>query len=278
MSEFNIIHKYFAPLSKDGLQDDCAALDVPAGHTLLVSTDTLNAGVHFFADTPPDIIARKALRSTVSDIYASGGRPLAYQLAIGFPRPPAAEWLAAFTEGLAADQARYGVYCSGGDTTSKQGELSITITVMGVTEAPVLRSGARAGDVVAVSGTLGHGYAAFKAGKTIAPEVRSDVDLSGVHAAIDVSDGLLADAGHIAKASALDIEINADTIPHVGDLLEAVTGGDDYVLLMTAPAAVFAAMEDVTIIGRCVEGGGHVRLLDASGRDMIPQKTGWTHF
>ena len=85
MSEFNIIHKYFAPLSKDGLQDDCAALDVPAGHTLLVSTDTLNAGVHFFADTPPDIIARKALRSTVSDIYASGGRPLAYQLAIGFP-------------------------------------------------------------------------------------------------------------------------------------------------------------------------------------------------
>ena len=106
MSEFNIIHKYFAPLSKDGLQDDCAALDVPAGHTLLVSTDTLNAGVHFFADTPPDIIARKALRSTVSDIYASGGRPLAYQLAIGFPRPPAAEWLAAFTEGLAADQAR----------------------------------------------------------------------------------------------------------------------------------------------------------------------------
>ena len=120
MNEFDVIARYFAPLGRDGFTNDAAVLSVPDGQELVVTSDTLNAGTHFFADAAAGDIARKALRVNVSDLAAMGADPYCYQLNIAFPDAPAEEWLAEFTEALAADQAAFGLFCSGGDTTSIQ--------------------------------------------------------------------------------------------------------------------------------------------------------------
>ena len=293
MNEFDVIARYFEPLTmgREVLDNDAAVLSVPEGHELVVSTDTLNAGVHFFDDAPPEVIARKALRSNLSDLTASGAEPFAYSLALAFPEPPNEEWLAAFTGALLEDQRACGIYCCGGDTTSIKGSLSVTITVMGLVPAgqAVRRDGARCGDVAIVTGVVGRGFEAFKAGETYVPEMRCAMAAAVreyARAAVDVSDGLIADGGHIARVSGVDLVLRVDDIPVAGDSLEAVTSGDDYEILMAVPAdkaeACLQAMRDVgsmpAVIGCFEDGDGCVKLLGDDGEDISIGRGGWQHF
>ena len=293
MSEFDIIERYFLPLTmgREDLRDDCAVIQVPEGHELVVSTDTLNGGVHFFEDAAPEVIARKCLRSNLSDLTASGAEPLAYQLAVGFPDKPNEDWLAAFTGALLEDQERYGIYCGGGDTTSTKGGLSVTITVMGIVPigAAVRRNGAKARDVAIVTGVIGRGFAAFEAGETYVPELVRGVATivrDYARAAVDVSDGLIADAGHIARASGVGLVLRAADVPVVGDLLAAVTGGDDYEIVMAvAPDRADACMEALlgagcmpAVIGHFEDGTGCVKLLGGDGAQISIDQGGWQHF
>lgn len=293
MSEFDVIKKYFLPLTmgQEDLLDDCAVVRVADGDELLVSTDTLNGGVHFFEGAAPEIIAQKCLRVNLSDLAASGARPLCYQMAIGFPDTPDEAWLAAFSGALLADQERYGIYCSGGDTTSIKGGLSVTITAMGVVPAggAVRRSGAKSGDVAIVTGVIGRGYAAFTAGDTYAADPRCvavDVVREYASACVDVSDGLIADAWHITRASGVDLVLRLGDVPVVGKPLEAITGGDDYELVLAvsadrAGACLDALREDglqPAVIGRFEDGVGCVKVLGDDGDEISIDRGGWQHF
>jgi thiamine-monophosphate kinase len=293
-NEFSVIQKYFRPLTmgRDDLRDDCAVLAVPDGYELVVTTDTLNEGVHFPAAADPAVLARKVLRVNLTDLISSGAQPAAYQLALAFPHAPDAAWLSAFSGALLAENEIFGIYCSGGDTTSTQGPLSITINAMGFVPAgrAVRRGGARDGDLAIVTGEIGHGYAAYKQGNIYVPDAPlelTEIIRDYAHAAIDVSDGLLADAGHIAHASGLGLELRAADIPVTGDLLSAVAGGDDYTIVMAvAPdkaesclqACRDAGMEQVALIGRFYVGDGQVDLLDANGHVIPVTNRGWVHF
>lgn len=285
------------------LQDDAAYLQVPDGFELAMSTDSLYQDVHFFSDTPPNIIAQKALRSNISDLYACGAVPYCYQMSLGFEQAPDQGWLSAFCSALAEDQKRYNIFCSGGDTSSlKAGGLAITISVMGLVPAGQgwKRSNARAGDVIISTGIIGKGYEAFIGGRTVTPDYPSiDADvlkvLRGcVHAGIDVSDGVLADAQHIAEASHLDLHLCIDKARCVSSLSwqEAMTGGDDYILLLctmaeNADKALHIlrgnGFSDAHILGQVHHAhdikNPQVRLLDAAGQFIdLPARGGWQHF
>ena len=315
MNEFEMIAKYFAPLSLDGLRDDAAVVAVPAGHELVVSSDTLNEGVHFWDGAAPADIAHKALRANLSDLAAKGATPLCYQLNIAFPDAPREDWIAAFTAALKADQERFNIKLSGGDTTSIDCSISISITVMGVVPSgkAVRRFGARAGDHIIVTGAVGDAFIGLECLRgNLTPLDTAQFlnayrrptpacDIAGAvrdyaRASLDVSDGLIADVGHMAKASGLRAVVRAHDVPisntaralvDGGDVsLEALlSGGDDYVLACAvAPddvdafikAARGAAFSPV-VIGQFEEGAG-VSVLDKGGAEMDLKQTGWSHF
>jgi thiamine-monophosphate kinase len=319
-SEFQLIAEIFAPLAEApgafGLKDDAAVIAPPAGHELVITTDALVEGVHFLADDPPLFIAKKALRVNLSDLAAKGAEAAGYLLALSLPSGASMEWLTAFAEGLKQDQREFGVSLYGGDTTGTPGPLTIAITAFGFVPKGkmLLRSGAKANDLVFVSGTLGDGGAglAMLRERHEAPHAVRDFlvhryreprprltlgkALRGVaHAALDVSDGLLADLGHIAETSGVRIEVEAHRLPLSAALqavwgsgddarIRAATAGDDYEIAFTVPArladdAVKAARDSTTItqIGRVVAGQGVV-LLDDSGREMEIDRKGYTHF
>ncbi|HWC63754.1 MAG TPA: thiamine-phosphate kinase, partial [Rhizomicrobium sp.] len=271
MDEFEIIADFFAPLATAsgafGLKDDAAAIAARPGFDLIVTADQIAEDTDFFAHDPAGTIAQKALRVNLSDLAAKGAAPEFYLLVVALPAGVTAEWLTAFAAGLAADQKRYGVSLLGGDTARTQGPLSITVTAFGfVTQGGMIgRSGARPGEGVYVTGTIGDsagGLAIFKREKhSLGEEPRNyltdrfrlpdpPVDfgksLRGtVSASVDVSDGLLADLGHIAKASGVRVEIDAEKIPRSaalralwGDGIDAIrrvaTAGDDYQIAFTA--------------------------------------------
>ncbi len=322
--EFGIIERYFAPLAKGeegafGLSDDAAVLEFT--NSAVITTDTLVAGVHFIADAPPGAVAAKALRVNLSDLAAMGATPRAYTMSLTFGEPPSEAWIRDFAAALARDQETYGVTLIGGDTV-KAGELSITITAFG--EAPqggvLRRSGAEAGERVWVSGTIGDGALGLRAAEGNLPELPEEprkelidryftpqprttlgprlVGLAG--ACIDVSDGLIADLGHICRASGLSAVVEADKVPiceaaravmdKEADIIEELlTGGDDYELLFTAPAEAAAAIgalaEELNLplspIGSFEESAGNppsVRVVDGEGRRIVPDKTGYRHF
>ena len=296
LGEFEIIARYFRPLAfgKPGalnLSDDAALLDPSPGQTLVATTDTMIAGVHYLEGDPPDLIGGKLLRVNLSDLAAMGASPLTYLLAISLPENFEESWLARFCEGLRADQERFGVYLSGGDTTAIAGPAVLTVTALG--ELPrgqaLLRSGAKVGDVVFVSGTIGDGalglqvaqgrlagvgreFGDFLQSRYHRPEPRValGVKLRGLaHAAIDISDGLVADLGHICETSGVGAVIEWQRIPLSEAARKAIAseprhrdavlgGGDDYELVFTGPAesrdAVAAAGKAagvaVTAIGR----------------------------
>jgi len=310
--EFDIIRRYFAPLSPDGLVNDGAVLQIPEGHELVVSSDTLNAGTHFFEDAAPGDIAHKALAVNLSDLASMGARPLAYQLNIAFPNPPDASWLAAFTSALAECQKRYGITCSGGDTTSIHGALSIAITAMGSVPAgrAASRSGAKAGDLLMLSGCVGDawlGYRALRDGWDFEgaadcvsayyrPQINFDlaqVVQKHACAAIDVSDGLAADIGHIAGASGVDIALRAEDIPlsdaaraaldkglcTLGDL---ITGGDDYVLAMAVNPNDMERFSGCYVIGECraplSADNPAIAVIGENGQELSLKSRGWQHF
>jgi len=315
LGEFALIERYFRPLAAGrpgalGLADDAALIDVPPGRQLVVTADLLTAGVHFLPDDPPDLIARKALRVNLSDLAAMAARPLAYFLAAAFPADIDETWIAAFAGGLATDQAEFDVALMGGDTTATTGPLTLSITALGTVEAgkELRRSGARPGDLVAVSGTIGDGVlglARLQGRLAPLPGDQHLIDryrlpqprlalaqqLIGLASAgLDVSDGLVADLGHICETSGLAATIEAGRLPlspparkaleRDSSLIAAlVTGGDDYELLFTAPAARERELAGlpVTIIGRMEEGRG-VTVLDSSGRALQLASAGFQHF
>lgn len=308
MNEFSLIETYFAPLSRDGLKDDAALVDIPAGCELVVTSDTLNEGTHFVVGAAPEDIAHKALRVNLSDLASMGAQPLCYQLNIAYPRKPEARWLKAFTNALAADQAEFNVYCSGGDTTGILGDyLSISITALGCVPkgAALKRSHAKAGDAIFVTGPVGAAYLGFRAlhndwkysqallrYRRPVPRLNVAAVRGHVHAAADISDGLLADLEHIASASNLGAEIHLDAFVFDAELeaafaaghitrTQAVTGGDDYELILTcAPDAVETLKAQFPagfVIGTMQIGAG-VTLWDAQGQPVICENLGWSHF
>ena len=315
-SEFSLIDRYFAratPQAVLGPGDDCALLAPSPGMELAITTDMLVSGTHFLPDTDPFQLGWKTLAVNLSDLGAMGAVPRWVLLAGSLPKADEV-WLAAFSEGLFACAGRYGVDLVGGDTT--RGPLNLCITALG--EVPVgaalRRDAARVGDDLWVSGRPGlaalglaqlQGRASLpgvlaaqciRALQQPVPRVELGLALrseSLARAAIDVSDGLLADVGHIAERSRLDLEVLAEQLPALpaGAPVDVarhcqLAGGDDYELAFTAPPenrsalAALAARLDLPLwrIGHAVAGSGEVRLLDAEGQPVSLQQKGFDHF
>ena len=321
LGEFGRIRRFFAPLAGPGglgLTDDAALVDCPPGHRLVMTVDAMVEGVHYLPDDPPDLVARKLLRVNLSDIAAMGARPLHYLLTSALPTSVGDDWVERFAAGLAEDQRIYGIDLLGGDSVATPGPAALTLTAIGEVEggAEIRRSGARPGDRVWVSGTIGDAFLGLKVlcgehpdladadrGALVArfrlPEPRTALGprLVGIaHAMLDVSDGLVADLGHICDASGVGATVRLAALPlssaaqrllAAGPDLAAqlATGGDDYELLFTAPAAANAAIRGlsaelalpITEIGT-IEVGEGVRLVDAAGRPVPVESTGWRHF
>jgi thiamine-monophosphate kinase len=301
MEEFSLIDHFLRPLALApealGLRDDAALLASRPGHRLVVSADMLQAGVHFFADDPPDAIAQKALRVNLSDLAAMGAEPYGYFLCLGLPEGMDETWLRAFCDGLSADQATYGITLLGGDTTRTHGPLSLSLTVMGwVPEGQALhRMGARPGDQLCVSGTLGDAALGLIERPSAAharylrplPRLSLGTALRGVAtAAMDISDGLVQDAGHLASASGVGLRMEAARVPlsmAVRDaiaegrftLAQVLTGGDDYELLFTLPPDI-ALPPETTCIGEVTTSPG-LQVVDASGHPMHFARPGYRH-
>ncbi len=321
--EFELIARHFAPLARDGrvvalgLKDDAAWCRQRAGHDLVMTADALVAGVHFLPEDPPDLIARKALRTNLSDLAAKGATPLAYLVCLALPRATDEAWIAGFAAGLARDQAAYAIALAGGDTTSTPGPLTIAITALGEVPAGGMlqRRGARVGDEVWVSGTIGDAALglrvctgalalddaprAFLADRYRLPQPRIGLGAAlrplGV-AAMDVSDGLIQDLGHIVALAGAGAVIDAAALPlsaaaralvaaDPGLLDVVLTGGDDYEILAVASpdkaraleAAAAAGRTPLARIGTIVAGDG-VALRAADGALRRFGRGGWSHF
>ncbi len=320
MGEFDRIDRFFRPLTAGfpgarGLVDDVAVIDPPPGQRLAVTTDALVEDIHFLGRDRPFDIARKALRCNLSDLAAKGADPLAYSLALALPKQIDDGWLADFCAGLAADQAAFGIALSGGDSVSTPGPIMVSITAFGLCPAgPVIdRAGAQPGDLVLVSGTLGDALLGLRvlrgelpgldpadadwlAGRYWAPTPRFTLRpllRGGATASLDISDGLLADLGHIAAASGVAIRVEAQAVPlspaarGAGiSVIDACTGGDDYEVALTVPPHLidkFQKLADtagiaLALVGRCTAGPPGVTLVDELGRDITPARRGWVHF
>jgi thiamine-monophosphate kinase len=317
MGEFELIRHYFAaaPCAQAGdavalgIGDDCALLAVPAGEHLAISTDTLVNGVHFPDAADPFLLGQRALAVAASDLAAMGATPIGFTLALTLPSV-CEDWLKPFAEGLNRMAGHCQLRLIGGDTT--RGPLCLTVTVFG--SVPVgqalTRSGARPGDLLCVGGDLGNGAGALPlvlgerfidpatAAPLLAhywspsPQLPLGVALRGkATAALDISDGLLADCGHIALASQVALEVDQAALPLSASLraffgvdqarVAALTGGDDYVLVFSLPAehleGLQAAGWPISVVGRVVAGQG-VTLRDEQGADITPNTRGYQHF
>lgn len=319
MGEFDLIARYFtrpARRSPLGVGDDCALLQPRAGMQLAVSTDLLLEGRHFLSTVDPARLGHKALAVNLSDLAACGAEPLAFTLSLALPRVDEA-WLAAFSAGLLALADAHACELVGGDTT--RGPLAISITVFGEVPAgaALLRSGARAGDDLWVSGTLGDARLALEAfrGRVSLPQevfdaarlrlempqprVALGLALRGIAtSAVDISDGLLADLGHVLQKSGVGATVQAGPASALlaaarggwaieRDRVEELVfaGGDDYELAFTAPAAARAAVQSaaapsgtpVTRIG-AIESQTGLRVLGVDGRPLARRFAGFDHF
>ena len=274
--EDHLIAKYFRPLATApgalGLTDDAAILTPPPGCDLVLTTDGVIAGVHFFPHDPPGLIARKVLRMNLSDLAAKGAKPVGFLLSVALPAPIDEKWVAAFADGLGADAEHYGCPLLGGDTDHTPGPLAATVAAFGTVPQGkmVRRTTAKVGDVVAVTGTIGDAALGLLRHKDnildkrwvlsveesdylklryLLPEPRNalaEAVLSCASAAMDVSDGLVGDLAKLCRASGVAAEIDVARVP-LSDaaqtalaadptLIETIlTGGDDYEILLTLP-------------------------------------------
>jgi thiamine-monophosphate kinase len=318
LSEFDLIEKYFiqggAPDESLilGVGDDCALLQPPPGRELAVTIDTLVEGVHFAAGTDPEGLGHKALAVNLSDLAAMGAEPAWVTLALTLPRSDPA-WLEGFSRGFLALASASGVRLVGGDTT--RGPLSISVAAHGYVEPgkALRRDGARAGDLVYVTGTIGEGAVALltQQGRYRPQQGKDDLSLRlqrptpridagralvGIAtAAIDLSDGLLSDLGHICERSGVGAELDLETIPlspAVSEYLQqggaweqVVTGGDDYELCFTVPSQESDALQALggeldcrlTPVGRIVSEPG-IRCRLADGSELKTSNSGYEHF
>lgn len=320
MNEFELIQHFFTRSAcaqggeniSLGIGDDCALLQIPAGQSCAVSTDTLVSGIHFPDNAPAFLLGQRALAVAVSDLAAMGATPIGFTLAITLPQIDA-DWLQAFSEGLSAMALSCGIGLVGGDTT--RGPLTIGVTVMGAVppQQALLRSGAQVGDLLCVSGPLGaaaaavplvlgqvdeHSMTGDTAEQLLAaywspqPQLKLGQYLLGqASAALDISDGLLADCGHIAKASHVCLQIQQTQVPVASAALKllgleaalhcALSGGDDYHLAFTIAAGAVAALQqhfpEVQVIGQVVSGTG-VQVVNDQGQAIAFERLGYQHF
>ncbi len=271
-SEFEWVARYFAPLAREfagayDLLDDVAVISPGRGRELVVKSDVIVAGIDFPPDEPATLVARKALRVNLSDLAAKGAAARAYLVDLILPQTVDEGWIASFAEGLARDQAQYGIHLIGGDLSSTSGPITVAITAFG--EVPlgkvIRRGGAQAGDSIFVTGTIGdaalglellgpppsaldRASVAFLTDRYRLPQPRVILGphLIGIAtASLDISDGLVADLRHLCSVSRLSARIAADRVPlspaarrAIGAdprrLAVALTGGDDYEILFTA--------------------------------------------
>ena len=317
MDEFSLIKTYFQRHQNTesvlvGIGDDCAVLEPPRGQLLVTSIDTQTAGRHFPLDALPNLIAERALRCAISDLAAMGAEPLWFTLALTLPQAEPS-WLERFSQGLYAAADQYQICLIGGDTTA--GQLSLSIQVHGAVQkdSMMLRSGAKVGDQVFVTGTLGDGVAGLKSvtGQIAADEssraylhqryYRPDARIRAglllrylANSAIDISDGFIADLGHICQASSVGAHIDTTQLPLSPALLAnvsprqalewALSGGDDYQLCFTVSQENTGKIKklqrekslDVTWVGVIVEGDGVVNI--ANGKPFEIENTGYAHF
>lgn len=333
LGEFDRIERYFRPLATDqnvafNLLDDAAVLTPEPGREIVISTDTLVEGVHFLPNTDPFTLAQKLLRVNLSDMAAMGATPRHYFLALTLPKQTQESWLNHFAAGLERDQTTFQIALAGGDTTQTDGPLVLTITMIGsVNQRQVLRRNAgQPGDLLMVSGKIGDGYLGLMAAQgglnTLTEAAhhylskRYDVPnprvslgkalvAHGVRAGLDVSDGLVADIGHMARQSGLIAEIEVNAVPLSLPAREAIeggyvtidqllTGGDDYELVFSVPAdkveRLTAALKQdeflpqITPIGQLVapDAGAQmpsipVRLQRGEGVAEWAHESGWQH-
>jgi thiamine-monophosphate kinase len=326
-AEDQLIARYFRPLATHPgtfeFKDDAAAITPPAGHDLVLKTDGLIAGVHFFPDDPADSVARKALRVNLSDLAAKGAAPLGFLLAIALPKSFSVDWLAEFARALGEDADAYRCPLLGGDTDSTPGPTSISIAAFGTLPSGTMvrRAGARPGDHVFVSGTIGDaalGLHVRRDAKTAdrwrlddamrdhlvsrfrLPQPRNalaEAVRAHASAAMDVSDGLVADLAKLCRVSGVSADIDAACVPlsaaaaaalatDAGLIDPILTGGEDYeILCAVAPGSVAGFQADaakagvaVTEIGRIAAGAGLPRFLDQAGRPLAFTRSGYSHF
>ncbi|WP_317930354.1 thiamine-phosphate kinase [Halioxenophilus sp. WMMB6] len=318
ISEFDLIEEYFAGQIVAsygvnlGIGDDCALLTVPQSKQLAVSIDTMIGGVHFPKNADPELIAERAVRVAVSDLAAMGADPLWMTLSLTLPAAES-HWLAGFSRGLFKAAEEFNLSLVGGDTT--RGPLAVAIQVHGSVDPgqAMLRSQARVGDIIFVTGSLGDGAAALAVikkeldvGKSAFSYFMSQyytprIWIREAHAlsevsrcAIDISDGLLADLGHICKASGVGAVVEAERLPISEPLRKlaepdaalawALTGGDDYQICFTVAPQQLQALEelrerhrlDITAIGEIVRGNECVCL--SNGRIVECDNLGYKHF
>lgn len=321
--EFALIAQHFAPLAKSsagalGLMDDAALLDVAPGQTLVLAADMAVEGVHFTENDPPELIGRKVLRYNLSDLAAMGAAPVAYLLTLAKPAHRSSDWVGAIAAGLAKDQEAFQIDLIGGDTSASPGPAMLSITVVGSVGSgdALKRSGAKPGDAVFVSGTIGDGALGLKSvtGELdrLEPDDRAFLEdryrlpqprltlgraLAGIAtAAIDVSDGLVADLGHICQASGAGAAIEAPSVPLSPAAKAVISGGrialsalltegDDYELLFCVPEERLDAIDRlekegnvaITRIGQISEGSG-VKVIAEDGRPLTIGSGGFRHF
>lgn len=314
MGEFELINQFFLPVAHStrtsglvlGIGDDCAIQRVPANHELVFSVDTLVEGIHFPQNYAPEHLASRALAVAVSDLAAMGADPVCYTLALTLPEANHS-WLEAFGRSLAESSRSLGIALAGGDTT--RGPLSITVQVHGTVPAgqALLRGGAKPGDKVVVSGVLGdaaealrwldekecepYAEAVLKRYHRPQPRLQLGCSLRGkASAAIDISDGLAADLGHILRASAVGAEIDVSLLP-LSEAMKALAGarrgarlalmgGDDYELCFTVSPSFWPELQDasptpLTAIGEIVGAEG-LALRNAEGLES--ELPGYDHF
>jgi thiamine-monophosphate kinase len=284
-AEDRLIARYFRPLATApgafGLIDDAAALTPPPGCDIVLTTDGVIAGVHFFPDDPPDMISRKVLRMNLSDLAAKGAKPLGFLMSVALPEGFGEAWLSGFTAGLAEDAEHFGCPLYGGDTDRTPGPISVSIFAFGAVPhgKMVHRSTARPGDCIVVTGTVGDAAIGLKLrrdremarrwqlsdaavaaleGRYLLPQPRNalaDAVQQYASAAIDISDGLAGDIAKLARASSVAVEIDVARVPfsdaaraamtNEPALLEAaLTGGDDYEIALTVPPEQLADFQE----------------------------------
>ena len=317
--EFDFIRTRLVPLTRQhagarGLADDAAVLDCPPDQDLVLACDTLVEGVHFLTDDTPQTVAARALGSNLSDLAAMAAEPVGYLSALSWPERCTPAWQDAFAEALGDLQDRHGLVLLGGDTTRTPGPLTISLTLVGrVPKGTALsRAGAQPGEDVWVSGTIGDAGLglAWEQGDAAAPAACSErytmpeprlglgQGLRGLATAlVDVSDGLVADAGHIAQASGVGLALDLAALPlsapveawlsgqPADALIRLATSGDDYELLFTAPAEVaprLLALSELcgvrlTRIGQVTDGQGVV-CRGTDGEPVSIARGGFTHF
>ena len=321
-AEDRLIARHFSPIATHpgalGLGDDAAFIKPPAGCDLVLKTDAIIGGVHFFSEDAAGDVARKALRVNLSDLAAKGAKPLGFLLSLALPKNVGDDWLSLFASGLRDDAVAFGCPLFGGDTDRTPGPVTISIAMFGsVPEGSMVRrAGAKPGDLVFVSGTIGDAAlgvvlrkgANWKLGdaqrqhlksRYLLPQPRNALaEAVRTHAttAMDVSDGLAGDFAKLARASQVAAEIEVARVP-LSDaakaaiavdpaMLEtALTGGDDYEIVCTVPvakadsfrAAAKAANVAVTEIG-AIKAGEGVRFLDGHGQPLAFKRASFSHF